>query len=99
MISVDEALALVLDSVAPLGLERVSILKARGRVLGEELRSPRDIPGFDNSAMDGYAVRGADVAGAAEGRPVRLMVTETIAAGAMPSKAVAPGQAARIIGF
>jgi molybdopterin molybdotransferase len=97
MISVDEALALVLDSVAPLGLERVSILKARRRVLGEELRSPRDIPGFDNSAMDGYAVRGAEVVAAAENRPVRLAVTETIAAGMMPSKTVGPGQAARIM--
>jgi len=97
MISVDEALALVLESVAPLGLERVSILKARGRVLGEEIRSSRDIPGFANSAMDGYAVRRADVVNAAEDRPVRLAVTETIAAGAMPSKAVAAGQAARIM--
>jgi molybdopterin molybdotransferase len=97
MVSVDEALALVLDSVAPLGLERVSILTARGRVLGEEIRSPRDIPGFDNSAMDGYAVRREDVAQAAENRPVRLTVTETIAAGAMPSKRVTAAHAARIM--
>ncbi len=97
MVSVDEALALVLDSVAPLGLERVSILTARGRVLGEEIRSPRDIPGFDNSAMDGYAVRRDDVVQAAENRPVRLTVTETIAAGAMPSKPVTAAHAARIM--
>ncbi|MBF6570080.1 MAG: molybdopterin molybdotransferase MoeA [Candidatus Binataceae bacterium] len=97
MISVDEALALVLENVAPLGRERVSILNLRDRVLAEEIRSPREIPAFDNSAMDGYAVRAADVSSAAAGHPVRLAVTETIAAGAMPSKTVGNGQAARIM--
>ena len=66
MISADEALAIVLDAVAPLGLERIALPDALGRVLGEEVRSPRDIPGFDNSAMDGYAVRAGDTAGASD---------------------------------
>src|SRR5437879_1965800 len=95
MISADEALSIVLDSVAPLGVERVPILAALGRVLAEEIGSPRDIPAFDNSAMDGYAVRSADVAGASEARPARLTVIETVGAGAMPSRRVAPGQAVR----
>jgi len=95
MISADEALRLVLDNVAPLGVERLSITAVLGRVLAEEVRSPRDIPGFDNSAMDGYAVRAADVATAAEGKPVRLKVLETVAAGMMPTRAVGPGEAAR----
>src|SRR5258708_37993826 len=95
MISADQALEIVLESVAPLGVERTPILEACGRVLAEEIRSPRDIPGFDNSAMDGYAVRAADITAATEANPVRLEVLETVAAGMMPSRQVSPGQAAR----
>jgi molybdopterin molybdotransferase len=95
MTSADQALQIVLDNVAPLGVERLSITAALGRVLAEEVHSPRDIPGFDNSAMDGYAVRAADVAAASEARPVRLEVLETVAAGMMPSRQVAAGQAVR----
>ncbi len=95
MISADEALRIVLENTSRLGVERVPILRALGRVLAEEIRSPRDIPGFDNSAMDGYAVRSADVASATESNPVRLEVIETVPAGKMPSKKVERGQAAR----
>jgi molybdopterin molybdotransferase len=95
MITADEALHVVLDSVAPLGVERVSITAALGRVIAEEIRSPRDIPGFDNSAMDGYAVRAADVVAATERTPVRLKVLETVAAGMMPTQTVGPATAAR----
>jgi molybdopterin molybdotransferase len=95
VISVDEALATVLGAVEPLGVERVPLLDALGRVLAQEVRSPRDIPGFNNSAMDGFAVRAADVAGASTDKPVRLTVTETVPAGKMPSREVQPGQAAR----
>ena len=95
MISADEALKIVLDNAAPLGTERISITVALGRVLAEEIRSPRDIPGFDNSAMDGYAVRAADVADASESNPIALHVLETVGAGVMPSARVAAGQAVR----
>src|SRR5215471_18538717 len=95
MISVDEALRIVLDNVAPLGVERTSIIDACGRVLAEEIRSPRDIPGFDNSAMDGYAVRAADIASASESNPISLKVLETVGAGAMPARRVEPGTAIR----
>jgi len=95
MISPDDALKIVVENVAPLAIERVSIVDALGRVLAEEVRSPRDIPGFDNSAMDGYAVRSADIAGAGENTPVRLKVLETVAAGMMPTTKVEPGQAVR----
>ncbi len=95
MISADRALEIVLDSVNGLGAERVPILDAPGRVLAEEVRSPRDIPGFDNSAMDGYAVRAADVADASEAQPVPLRIIETVAAGRMPRMRVEPGQTAR----
>jgi molybdopterin molybdotransferase len=95
MISADEALQIVLDNVAPLGIERVPMLDGLGRVLAEEIRSPRDIPGFDNSAMDGYAVRASDVARASPDNPVRLHVIGTIGAGAMPSGRIKAGSAMR----
>lgn len=95
MISTDAALRIVLEAVAPLGVERVPLLDALGRVLAEEIRSPRDIPGFDNSAMDGYAVRAADIATASEAHPVRLKVVETVPAGRMPEYQVGPGECAR----
>ncbi len=95
MISADEALRIVLDSVAPLGIERVPILRGLGRVLAEEIHSSRDIPGFDNSAMDGYAVRAADIASASESNPVSLKVIETVGAGTMPTLRVEPGTAIR----
>jgi molybdopterin molybdotransferase len=95
MISVDEALKIVLDNVAPLAAERISITDGLGRVLAEEIRSTRDIPGFDNSAMDGYAVRADDIKSASEATPVSLKVLETVGAGVMPSMRVAAGQAVR----
>ncbi len=95
MISVDEALAIVLGSARTLGIERVALMDALGRVLAQEVRSPRDIPGFDNSAMDGYAVRAADLTGASESNPISLSITETVPAGKMPERPVGKGQAAR----
>src|SRR5271167_4743820 len=95
MISADQALQIVLDNVAPLGVERIPIVEALGRVLAEDISSPRDIPGFDNSAMDGYAVRAADLARASEASTVELTIIETIGAGTMPTRRVSAGQAAR----
>jgi molybdopterin molybdotransferase len=95
MISADAALQTVLENVNLLAIERVSLREARDRVVAEEVRSSRDIPGFANSAMDGYAVRAQDVAGADENHPVRLRVVETVGAGLMPSKRVAVGEAVR----
>src|SRR5579883_3211850 len=97
MISADQALAQVIGSVAVVGIERIALRSALGRILAEEIRSSRDIPGFDNSAMDGFAVRAADVAGAGERSPRRLRVIETVAAGSMPTVRVNPGEAVRIM--
>jgi molybdopterin molybdotransferase len=95
MISADQALQIVLENVAPLGVERIPILDALGHVLAENISSSRDIPGFDNSAMDGYAVRAADLAKASEASPVKLAVVETVGAGQMPTRLVGAGQAVR----
>src|SRR6266481_5184286 len=95
MISAETALQIVLENVAPLGIERIPILDALRRVLAENISSSRDIPGFDNSAMDGYAVRAADLAKASEANPVKLAIVETIGAGQMPTGFVSAGHAVR----
>ena len=97
MISVQEALKTILDTCRPLGLEKVDILKAAGRVIGEDIDAQRNIPSAANSAMDGYAVRSADTKGVHALKPVELKVIETIAAGSAPRKTVQEGQAARIM--
>ncbi|MBC7243648.1 MAG: molybdopterin molybdenumtransferase MoeA, partial [Anaerolineae bacterium] len=81
MLSVEEALERVLSLVRPLPLEEVPILDALDRVLGEDIVSDINIPPFQNSAMDGYAVRSADVADASPANPVRLRVIGDLAAG------------------
>src|SRR5258708_40229932 len=93
MISADQALKIVLENVTSLGVERIPILDALARVLAENISSSRDIPGFDNSAMDGYAVRATDLAKASEASPVKLAVVETVGAGQMPTRRVGAGQA------
>ncbi|MEK6655044.1 MAG: molybdopterin molybdotransferase MoeA, partial [Thermodesulfobacteriota bacterium] len=97
MISVEEALKRILDSISPLGLEKVNILDALGRVIGEDIHAGRDIPPKDNSAMDGYALRAEDTRGTSAERPVRFEVVEEIPAGTVPQKRIGPGQAARIM--
>lgn len=97
MISVREALDRVLGHLPRLGGEQVALTQALGRVLASPLIARRDVPPFRNSAMDGYAVRAADLAGAGTATPIRLRVVETIGAGDVPSRAVASGTAARIM--
>jgi molybdopterin molybdotransferase len=97
LISVEEALAEILSHIRPLEPERVPILDAQGRVLAEEIVSDIAVPPFDNSAMDGYAVRSADVAQATPESPVRLAVVDSVAAGSVAGMRVAPGTAIRIM--
>lgn len=97
MLSVVEASERILAGIQPLGTERVALLDALGRVLASPVVAPLTLPAWDNSAMDGYAVRADDVAEASASRPVRLEVLETVAAGAFPAREVAPGTATRIM--
>ena len=97
MLSVENARQQMLDTIPVLPLERRGILNCAGYVLAEELRAAENIPPFDNSAMDGYAVRAADVKDASKENPVVLSVVETIAAGYAPTKQVTAGQVARIM--
>jgi molybdopterin molybdotransferase len=93
VLSVEEALARILATVYVLEPERVGLLEASGRVLTEQVTADRDIPPLTNSAMDGYAVRGADVART----PTRLRVVGEVAAGYVSAVPVEPGTAMRIM--
>jgi molybdopterin molybdotransferase len=93
LVSVAEARALILDSIAPLGIETVGLAEASGRVLAEEVRAAVWIPPADNSAMDGYALRAADC----EGAPVVLRVGEDLPAGKRSERKLVAGEAARIM--
>ena len=96
MLSVADARASILDRFAPLEAETVPLLHALERVLAERVESDIDLPPFDNSSMDGYAVRSADLLGASKDRPVRLTVVADIPAGHPNSVTIGPGTAARI---
>lgn len=90
MIPLDEALKIVLNAVRPLGSERVDLAHAFGRALAEDVASDLDMPPFDKSRMDGYACRRADL-------DQDLEVVETVQAGTVPKKRIAPGQCAKIM--
>ena len=96
MISLDEARAHVLDRVSVLAPQRTAVADALGLVLAEAVTSPGDVPPFANTAMDGYAVRAADLAGAAAHHPVRLPVVAEVAAGHPVPRALQAGEAMRI---
>jgi molybdopterin molybdotransferase len=95
--SVDEHRAVVAALVPRAPVERVPLALARGRVLGVDLVAPIALPSFDNSAMDGYAVRGADIEGAAPDAPVDLPVAADIPAGRTDVPPLEPGTAHRIM--
>src|SRR5574341_409612 len=97
MISPREALDLVLRDVRGLGAEQVVLTDACGRGLAVPIAATRDVPPFRNSAMDGYAVRAADVAAAAPQTPVTLRLLEVIGAGATPRHTVTAGAATNIM--
>ena len=83
VLSVEEACERILGYVAPLEAEEVPILQALGRILAEDVVSDRDIPPLANSAMDGYAVRFADLAAWPEGEPPRLRIVGEVPAGSI----------------
>ncbi len=96
MLTPTEAARLILEHVTPLAAERRPLREALDLVLAEGVASPIDLPAWDNSAMDGYAARAADVRSASPGRKVTLEVIESVPAGRFPTRPLAPGQATRI---
>jgi molybdopterin molybdotransferase len=97
MISVESALEVILKEIKPLGLESVDISSALGRVIGEDIAARGSNPPWDNSAMDGYALRATDAKGASADKPAKLSVLYDLPAGSVPQGPVGPGQAVRIM--
>lgn len=93
MIAVSTHLAAILSAAEPLAAEQRPLAHARGRVLRHPVHAAVDVPGFDNSAMDGFAVRFADV----ETVPATLRVVADLPAGTSRNPALRPGEAARIM--
>ena len=96
MLEFEEALARVLAAVPATTSEYVSLSESAGRVLAEQVRSPIDLPVFDNSAMDGYGLRAADVASAKPDSPARLRLAGRIAAGEVFAGKVTAGTCVRL---
>jgi molybdopterin molybdotransferase len=95
--SVEEHLADVLAMIRPLVPTELSLGDANGLVLAEDVAASSPLPSFDNSAMDGYAVRVEDVAAASEDKPVTLPVVAEVAAGDTGAYALQPGTSIRIM--
>ena len=97
LLLLEDARAQVLAAIpAALPAEMVALSDSLGRVLAADVVAATDLPPWDNSAMDGYAIRAADVAGATEAAPVLLRVAGEVAAGSASETAVLPGRALRI---
>ncbi|HOX29263.1 MAG TPA: molybdopterin molybdenumtransferase MoeA, partial [bacterium] len=97
MLTIDEAVKNILETVKPLGSETVGILESYGRIIAEEVRADSDVPFCDNSAMDGFAVIAEDVKAASEEKPVELKILEKIQAGRVAEHKVEKGTAVRIM--
>ena len=96
--SLTQAQEIVLDAATPLGCEKVGLLDTLGRVLGEDIVAPRDNPPWNNSAMDGFAVRWEDIRKEHEiTKPAELTIVEDVQAGQIATKSVGPGEAIRIM--
>lgn len=96
LIDIEPAREGVLERAAPTGSEQLALRDAGGRILSEPATARVDVPGFDNSAMDGFAVRAADTGGASPEEPQRLRVVDESRAGHPATSSLAPGEAIAI---
>jgi molybdopterin molybdotransferase len=96
-LSASEALTIIMRSVSPLAAEERALMDALGSVLAKDVVSTVDLPPWDNSAMDGFAVRAEDVRGASAERPATLRVVDDVPAGQFAARPVRQGEAIRIM--
>jgi len=97
LLSVDEARTRMLSHFRPVGIETLPLAVCARRVLATDIAAQNDLPSFDNSAMDGFAVIAADLATVTSTSPRTLSVVADIPAGSNPETTLAPGQAARVM--
>jgi len=96
MLELTQAQSRILAAIHPLGDEVVALQDAPNRISAETINSPIDLPLFDNSAMDGYALRSEDLANASAHNPVCLRVVDQVSAGAASTEPVTPGNCVRL---
>jgi len=97
LLSVEQARERILSQLDPVGAETIPLTSCANRVLSVDIIAVDDLPLFDNSSMDGFAIRAADTSNAAHGSRVTLRVVADIPAGSTPTVTLASGQAARIM--
>ena len=97
LLSVNQARERILSQLNPVSTELLKLTGCANRVLAQDIAASTDLPPFDNSSMDGFAVRAVDVANTTGASPQRLGVVADIPAGSAPTIFLAPGQAARIM--
>jgi len=97
VLSLDEARGYVLAGCAAGHPKAIPVAEALGLVTSVDIDGDEAVPPFDNTAMDGFAVRSADTVDAGAGSPARLRIVGTLAAGASPGRPVGPGEAIRIM--
>src|SRR5215475_7866611 len=97
MLSYHHALECLLKVVQPLASERVTLTTAYGRILATPFVAPHDMPPFDQSMVDGYALRSGDTRSATAAQPVRLVLGQTLTAGESLEQPLASSQAIRIM--
>jgi len=96
MLELEQAREKILAAISPLPAESISLSEAGGRILAQKIICPTDLPNFDNSAMDGFAIRSTDLISASENTPVSLRLIGKIPAGEIFSGSVAAGTCVRI---
>jgi len=97
LIEPEEALEIILNSTSRLDTVESGIVSSVGYILDEEVISIDEIPPFDNSAMDGFAIQAADTAGATRGNPAQLKIIDDQPAGKVSDKEVSPGRAIKVM--
>ena len=97
LLSVDEARERILSHFQPVAMETLPLAKCAHRILAEDIAATTDLPPFNNSSMDGFAIRIADVMDASASSPRSLRVTADIPAGVSPTISLSQGEAARIM--
>jgi molybdopterin molybdotransferase len=97
MLSVEEAFRRILDCVNEVGTEGIALADGLNRILGCDVVAPIDLPPFSHATVDGFAVRSSDIEKRSGGKAVALRVVEEIMAGSVPTEAIKPGMAIRIM--
>lgn len=97
VVAYTKARDMLLEIAKPVGTENIPLVKSTGRLLAFELKAEDNVPPFDRSPLDGYAIRSEDTVNASRENPVTLKILEEVPAGAVPTKPVTPGTATKVL--